>query len=163
VQTSLEQAAFTSWHQLFDWEEDLVQVLVQVLEKGAEATVHIRHSEKLREKLIGLVEELPADLQERFDPELMLVGYSSFLKTSTEMKGRDSELQPHEIYYLWYKVKILFLENCIFCLQVLSHKSESHAVFALLFQNYQIRTSSEVIILSPLKKLNIFYRPWQRQ
>ena len=105
MQTGLVQAAFPSLHQLFDWEEDLVQEL----EKGAEATVHGRHSEKLREKLTGLVERLPADMQERFDPELMLVGYSnysSFLKTSTELKGRDSELRPEEIYFLWYKFKI---------------------------------------------------------
>lgn len=141
VQTSLEFAAFTSLHQPYDWGEDLADVL----EEGSEATVHIRHSSLLKELLSNLVKELPHGIGERFDPQEMLEGYSSFLKTSEKLRRWDTEMTPDIIYQAWYQVKArVKLFSQIDYFQRYSLKSDSHARFALLFQNVQIRTSSEV-------------------
>jgi len=114
---------------------------MKVEAEGERAVVHLRHTRKMREQLASIISLLPEVQAQHFNPDLMLDGYSSFLKFRTkeiatmldgEMTGniRD-DVKDEETYEAWYKE--------------FHAKSESHTEFSRLLQNLQIRTSSEAM------------------
>ena len=88
--------------------------------------VHLRHTRKMREQLASIISLLPEVQAQHFNPDLMLDGYSSFLKFRTkeiatmldgEMTGniRD-DVKDEETYEAWYKVTILVFS--FFCFKL---------------------------------------------
>jgi hypothetical protein len=101
-------------------------------EEGADASWS--RTKKIRfKKLKHLIELLPGRQGQRFDPIIIFPGLESWL---TYLKNsRDAEHRPgeHEVYKSWFK-------SFVSCERAL----ESNVLFSKLFQNLQIRSSSEV-------------------
>lgn len=104
-----------------------------MLEFGQDAVVGVTHRAKQQKLLQDILEELPTSIAERFDINLMLEAFSSFLKMSTQMSTSQDET-PTSIYETWYQKNASGEEA-----------SDSHTMFSRLFQNCQIRTCSEAM------------------
>ena len=125
-QNPLEKAVYTAFGEVYDWGGDKVKVEMD----GVKALVCLEHLNNMKKLLTDIVYNLPEVQQERFDVDLMLDGYCSYLKYRTKEQATIC-VNDHEVYEAWYKE---------FC-----DTSESCQHFSELFQNLQIRTSSEAI------------------
>jgi hypothetical protein len=100
-QTSMEKAASAAFAAKFDWGDDRARVE----DEGASARVGVQHTMKMRELLTQVVEELPELQAAKFeDVDLMLDGFSSFLKYRTKEKA-SMQVEDHEIFQSWFKVR----------------------------------------------------------
>ena len=110
-QTNLEKATYTCFAETFDWGED--RILVET--EGVRAVVSLRHTRKMKKLLDNLITFLPEVQAQYFNVDLMLEGYSSFLKyRSKEIAlmlasehvrddARD-DMMDDVTYEAWYKV-----------------------------------------------------------
>ena len=90
------------------------------------------------EKLENLVQLLPNRQSQKFSPALIFGGLESYLLFSKQQREEDEGAQEDKIYRDWFK-KNVKCENAL----------ESSILFSKLFQNLQIRSTSEVILLHP--------------
>ena len=127
-QSNLEKAAFKAFSTKFDWKDDLHSVL----EHGMSAVVQADHTETMKDLLKNILQELPTYIAEKFDIDVMLDGFTSFLKLSTKMERLN--LSSSKIYEAWYKEKV----SC-------ENSTSSDSMFSNMLQNIQIRTSSEAM------------------
>ena len=95
---------------------------------GTGALVNPDHYDELKGLLQEVLLNLPDYMAEKFDADLMLEGFSSFLKHSTKVE--QFGWPSHQSYKDWYKN--------------FASTSESNKLFSKFFQNLQIRTCSEV-------------------
>ena len=70
---------------------------------------------------------------QKFSPALIFGGLESFLLFSKQLREEDEGVQEDKLYKDWYK-KNVKCENTL----------ESSVLFSKLFQNLQIRSTSEV-------------------
>ena len=129
VQPQLQKAMTCAFASPYDWANDLQTVL----KFGQDSVVGVAHRDKQQKLLQDILKELPPAIAERFDVNLMLEAFSSFLKMSTQMSTSEDET-PTSIYETWYK-KNASGEEAL----------DSHTMFSRLFQNCQIRTCSEAM------------------
>ena len=119
VQPELQKAMSHAFSSPYDWGMDLSRVL----EFGQDAVVGVTHRAKQQKLLRDILEELPTAIAERFDINLMLEAFSSFLKMSTQMSTSQDET-PTSIYETWYQKNASGEEA-----------SDSHTMFSRIFQN----------------------------
>ena len=82
----------------YDWGQDKVKVEMD----GVNALLSLGHLNKMKELLEGVILRLPEVQQRRFDSNLMLDGFCSYLKYRT--KKATVMVGDHEVYKVWYKV-----------------------------------------------------------
>jgi hypothetical protein len=100
-QTPLEEAASTAFSEGFEWgEEDRRKVEAE----GVKAVVGLGQTRKMSELLEAVVAKLSEVQEQKFDVDVMLKGYSCFLKYRTKEKAAMT-LGDHDIYETWYKVR----------------------------------------------------------
>jgi hypothetical protein len=111
-QTNLEKATYTSFAETFNWGEDRIKVEAE----GARAVVNLRHTRKMRELLANIITLLPEVQAQYFDVDLMLEGYSCYMKyRSKEIASMlagghvRADMRDDIIYEAWYKVSLQFL------------------------------------------------------
>ena len=80
----------------------------------------------MKKLLSAVLMELPKRQAEKFHADLMLEGYTSYLKYLAQEKA-SVMVSDHEVYEAWYKK--------------FSQLSESHSQFSKFFQNLQIRSA----------------------
>lgn len=101
-------------------------------------TADITWSKEKKERYLKLklmIKQLPERQAKKFDPDIIypgLVGYNIFAKEQKE-KDKDSEIEENVIYAAWHK-KFVQCEDAL----------ESNCMFSKLFQNLQVRSTSEV-------------------
>ena len=98
-QNPLEKAAFAAFGESYEWGEDRRKVEAD----GVRAVVSLGQTRKMRELLLSVVSQLSEVQEQKFDVDLMLEGFSSFLKYRTQEQAAML-LGDHEIYEAWYKV-----------------------------------------------------------
>ena len=142
--------------------------------EGVEAVLGLHHARRMKVLLEDVICRLSEVQEEKFDCDLMLEGFSCYLKYKTKEQAMGGGLgADHEIYEAWHKVTRCFIKCLNFWFQEFSGTSESHKHFSLLFQNIQIQTSSEVccfIVYKFIAGLNYWIigfryslpRPWQK-
>ena len=103
-QTKLEQAAYTAFGETFDWGDDKIKVEAE----GERAVVSLRHTAKMKGLLANIVSLLPEVQAQYFDVDLMLEGFSSFLKYRSKeiaLMLEGDHVRDDVIYEAWYKVR----------------------------------------------------------
>jgi hypothetical protein len=91
------------------------------------------HRQMLR-NIEGLIKLLPQYQQDKFDAVEILPGYLCWFEFNFDLKASPEFVPLNEIYSVWYK-KHVKKEN----------SPECNSKFASLFQNIQIRSSSEAM------------------
>jgi hypothetical protein len=105
--TSMEKAASAAFAAKFDWGDDRARVE----DEGVSARVGVQHTMKMRELLTSVVAELSELQAAKFeDVDLMLEGFSSFLKFRTKEKA-SMQVEDHEIYRSWFTVRVGITNN----------------------------------------------------
>ena len=99
TQTSLEEAAYRAFGKEFDWGGD--KVVVE--EEGVRAVVGVGNLRVMTELLNDVVFELSEVQQVKFEVNLMLEGYSSYLKFRAK-EVASMMVGDHELYESWHKV-----------------------------------------------------------
>ena len=92
-QNPLEKAALAAFGEGYDWGGDKVKVKMD----GVKAVVCLEHLNNMKKLLTDIVYNLPEVQQERFDVDLMLDGYCSYLKYRTKEQATIC-VNDHEVY-----------------------------------------------------------------
>ena len=79
----------------------------QVQDEGVNAEVDgVEHLVKLKKLLVNLVDELLDQQSDKFeDIDMMLEGYSSYIKFKTKESTSMLHQGEHKVYALWFKVR----------------------------------------------------------
>ena len=101
-QTPLEKAAYLAFGSEYDWGQDKVKVEMD----GMRAVLSLNHLIKMKGLLEGVILRLSEVQQEKFDSNLMLEGFCSYLKYRTKEKAAGM-VGDHEVYEAWYKVSMI--------------------------------------------------------
>ena len=91
------------------------------------------HRQMLR-KLEGLIKLLPQYQQDKFDAVEILPGYLSWYEFMYDLQACPESVPLNEVYSVWYKKQVKK-----------KNSPECNGKFAALFQNIQIRSSSEAM------------------
>ena len=101
-QTPLEEAGYKAFGEKYDWGIDKVKVEME----GVEAVLGLHHARRMKVLLEDVICRLSEVQEARFDCDLMLEGFSCYLKYKTKEQAMGGGLgADHEVYEAWYKVR----------------------------------------------------------
>ena len=99
-QTHLEEAGYRAFGAKYEWGADKTRVEME----GVEAELGVEHPRRMKSLLEDVLCRLSEVHEDRFDCDLMLDGYASYLKFKTKEQA-TVVVGDHEVYEAWHKVR----------------------------------------------------------